>query len=125
MYEDWSCFILTAKPGKRVSEFSIGLRGANFWSARMASVTRAVASGRSSSLRVDKNLGIAQNRPTIIQGVLVSSNELQRAPPSTKKIILQVKVTFNSEMWLQTTVTGKRCKQIRKHSIIGGVNLVK
>jgi len=53
----------------------------------------------------------------------VSSNELQRAPPSTKKIILQVKVTLNSEMWLQTTVTGKRCnKTDMKHSIIGGVN---
>ena len=40
--------ILMAKPGKRVSAFSIELRGANFWSARMACVTCAVASGRSS-----------------------------------------------------------------------------
>ena len=94
-----------AKPGKLVSAFSIELRGANLGAAP-ASVTREVASGR-----VDKNLGIAQNRPTVIQGVLVSSNELQRAPPSTKKIILEVKVTFNSEMCLQTTVTGKRCNK--------------
>ena len=111
-----------AKPGKRVSAFSIELRGVNFWSARMASdvcssVRAEFVSCELIKILVSHKIGLlSSGRPCEQQRTAACSSE-------HLEDILQVKVTFNSEMWLQTTVTGKRCnKTDMKHSIIGGVN---